>query len=74
MSLTLTRIDHNGPVTMRQLGRGLDGIVWTVHPDDFDALVVWVNANGGPSMYAIEPVTVQPTPCYCDSAYHPEGH
>lgn len=56
MSLTLTRIAHNGPVTMRQLGHGHAGIVWTVHPRDFDSLIAWVNANGGPSMYAIDPI------------------
>lgn len=53
---TLLGIAHDGPVVVRQLGKGHDGIVWTVQPENFATLVAQINEWGGPSFWDITPV------------------
>lgn len=55
MAAKLETITHDGPVVARELGTGRDGIVWTVAPANFPALVAMVNANGGPGAWSITP-------------------
>ncbi|MGO4984443.1 hypothetical protein [Collinsella sp. Sow4_E3] len=50
----LLGIAHGGPVRVTELGKGHGGIVWTVQPGNFPALLAMVNANGGPDCWRIE--------------------
>lgn len=49
----LLGIAHDGPVRVTERGTG-GGIVWTVQPENFPALLAMVNANGGPDCWRIE--------------------
>lgn len=49
----LYSINHNGPVEVRELGKGGQGIVWTVQPENFATTVEMINANGGPSAWRV---------------------
>lgn len=50
---TLTAISHNGPVIVRELGKGHDGVVWTVRPDQFGNVIAMINSYGGPACWSI---------------------
>lgn len=52
--MQLTSINHNGPVLVTELGQGGNGIVWTVHPENFQSLMDQINKYGGPSAWKIE--------------------
>jgi hypothetical protein len=49
----LLAINHDGPVEVRELGKGGQGIVWTVQPENFASTVEMINANGGPSAWRV---------------------
>lgn len=51
----LQAITHNGPVTVRELGTGRSGIVWTVQPENFPSLIEMINKHGGPGAWKITP-------------------
>lgn len=53
----LTTINTTEAVTVRELGRGHEGIVWTVQPENFPALIERVNRYGGPDMWSIVPAS-----------------
>lgn len=47
----LIAIDHDGPV----IAECRDGLVWTVQPENFPALIERVNTYGGPDFWTITP-------------------
>lgn len=51
---TLLSITHTGPIRVRELGKGGQGIDWTVQPENFQRVVDMINANGGPNCWRIE--------------------
>lgn len=50
---TLVSIKHNGPIEVRELGKGGKGIVWTVNPENFESVVSMINANGGSGAWKV---------------------
>lgn len=52
----LLSIDHDGPVYLREFGKGWNGIEWTVQPENFDTLIERINENGGPDFWTVVPV------------------
>ena len=54
-NMTLTAINHIGPVVVRELGIGGKGVVWTVQPENFANTVDFINKNGGPSAWSVSP-------------------
>lgn len=50
---TLSAINHNGPVRVRELGKAGKGIDWTVQPENFASVVDMINTYGGPSAWSI---------------------
>lgn len=50
---TLLEINSTGPVRVRRLGAGHEGLVWTVDPENFGTVVDMVNAHGGPDFWEI---------------------
>lgn len=50
----LTAINHDGPIRLKRLGEGNDGLVWTVQPENFETVVRMVNEYGGPACWEIE--------------------
>lgn len=55
MSAHLIRITNPGPVLVRELGTGWEGIAWTVQPENFPQLVEMINRHGGPNAWRISP-------------------
>lgn len=52
----VTGLNCDGPVTVRELGSGNQGIVWTVQPEHFARLIDMVNNCGGPDFWEIKAV------------------
>lgn len=52
---TLLAITHNGPVRVREVGTGHQGIDWIVQPENFDSVIDMINQYGGPDAWTITP-------------------
>lgn len=49
----LTQINHNGPIEVRELGKGGRGLVWVIQSENFDRVISMINAHGGPGAWKI---------------------
>lgn len=52
---TLLRIETTTPTRFRELGKGGQGIDWTVQPENLDRAIQMVNEHGGPNCWRITP-------------------
>lgn len=59
MAVTLLGINHDGPVEVKDWTGSVypPGTVFGVfEPKEFDKLVAFINRNGGPSFWTVDPI------------------
>lgn len=57
MAATLLSINHDGPILMREIGRGHEGLEWIVDPENHAAAIDTINMHGLAGMWEILPLT-----------------